>query len=363
MSNDPTPSPSTPDEISLAALITALLTRRWVITGATLLTASVFAMGAALLRGERYTVHASVSSSAATSGPDARIRGLATQLGLGNLSGAGPSAVTSSPAVIVRLLDSPAFLTSLLDDTLELGGTEKSRVAVMDYVLLMARAEHIDVDAVRRKHAVDKLRSLISATRDRESDVVQLAVWSRSADASYQITRLLIAELNAFNARAGQAQASEERRFVEERIADQRTRLSQAEDRLAAFLKSNRQYRESPDLTFAFDRLQREVALHQQVLVGLSQSLEDVKIREVRDTPVLIVIEAPAVPATRDRRELPQWFMLGAILGLVCAVVYVAIRVFLDRGLDRQDPDSIALRETVRSLIPSWLRERGASGS
>jgi uncharacterized protein involved in exopolysaccharide biosynthesis len=54
---------------------------------------------------------------------------------------------------------------------------------------------------------------------------------------------------------------------------------------MQAFLQANRQWANSPDLTFQHDRLERDIALRQQVYTTLVQSFEQARISEVRDTP------------------------------------------------------------------------------
>src|SRR3712207_7894583 len=48
----------------------------------------------------------------------------------------------------------------------------------------------------------------------------------------------------------------------------------------------NRDYRNSPELTFQQERLSREVSRVQQLYGRLSEAYEQAKIEEVRDTPV-----------------------------------------------------------------------------
>ena len=87
-------------------------------------------------------------------------------------------------------------------------------------------------------------------------------------------------------------------------MGEVRRDLQEAENRLAGFLKVNRDYQNAPDLRFQYDRLNREVSIQQQLFVSLAQSFEQAKIDEVRDTPVISVVEAPEVPARPDSRFL-----------------------------------------------------------
>ena len=70
------------------------------------------------------------------------------------------------------------------------------------------------------------------------------------------------------------------------------------------FLQRNRDLLNSPELTFQRDRLQREVSMQQEVFTSLAQALEQAKIEEVRDTPVLTLVEEPELPVRPDRLRL-----------------------------------------------------------
>jgi uncharacterized protein involved in exopolysaccharide biosynthesis len=101
--------------------------------------------------------------------------------------------------------------------------------------------------------------------------------------------------------------------------------LRAAEDRLETFLRTNRQYAGSPELTFQRDRLQRSVGLAQQVYTSLMQNYEDVRIREVRDTPVITIVEAPSVHALPEPRGRTRGILVGLVLGAgVCVATVIA---------------------------------------
>jgi uncharacterized protein involved in exopolysaccharide biosynthesis len=109
-----------------------------------------------------------------------------------------------------------------------------------------------------------------------------------------------------------------------------RIALTNAEDSMQVFLQANRRYEDSPELTFQAERLQREIARQQQVYTGLVQSFEEARIAEVRDTPVLTVLQVPFFPPGPDDRNLLLAIALGLVLGgmggVVLAFVIEAIR-------------------------------------
>ena len=78
-------------------------------------------------------------------------------------------------------------------------------------------------------------------------------------------------------------------------------------------------------------RLQREVELQQQLVIGLAQQYEESRIREVRDTPVITVIEHPALPARADSRSAFSTMFAALIVALLGAVSWVLASEVLRR--------------------------------
>jgi uncharacterized protein involved in exopolysaccharide biosynthesis len=160
--------------------------------------------------------------------------------------------------------------------------------------------------------------------------MVVVEVQLREAAVSQAVARALLAQLDTFNLRTRQTQASSERRFTEGRLAEARAELRGAENDLLAFLQSNRDFRSSPQLTFLYDRLTRDVTLKQQVYTTLAQAFEQARIDEVRDTPVITVVEDPMLPARADPMPFARAISGGVVLGL-------ALAVFLGRRKDKSE--------------------------
>jgi uncharacterized protein involved in exopolysaccharide biosynthesis len=175
--------------------------------------------------------------------------------------------------------------------------------------------------------------------------------------------------VHRFNLETRQSQALAERRFIEARLAETERELVASEGRLQAFLERNRRYDNSPDLRFEYERLQRQVGLRQQVYNSLSQSYEQAKIEEVRNTPVLTVVEPPVRPVEPDSRGLLPKALIGLFLGGFLAVGLVAGRELV-RETRHQTPEEYRElerlgREAREEIDSVWRGVRGlvASGA
>jgi uncharacterized protein involved in exopolysaccharide biosynthesis len=150
-----------------------------------------------------------------------------------------------------------------------------------------------------------------------------------------------------------------ERQFVESLVADAETALRAAEDRMQTFLQGNRVI-ESPQLVFARDRLQRDITLRQQVFNSLVQSREEARIREVRDTPVITVLESGRLPTMQEPRKSVQKALVGGIMGGVLGVLFAFLAQRLAIARETASPDSREFFGLLEESVPRFLRPRRA---
>lgn len=182
-----------------------------------------------------------------------------------------------------------------------------------------------DNPAQRIESAVAKLSRKIGVNVDQKAGLVRLDVTMRDAVMSRDVARALMAEVDSFNLKSRQSQASQERQFAERRLAEAQVEKRQAEDELQAFLQRNRDFRSSPQLSFTYDRLADNVSLRQQLYTSIAQTFEQARIEEVRDTPVITVVEAPMLPARPDSRPFGRAIGIAILLSLVAARI-LAVR-------------------------------------
>jgi uncharacterized protein involved in exopolysaccharide biosynthesis len=192
----------------------------------------------------------------------------------------------------------------------------------------VARLLEIDEQdqASRRAETIRDLKQRVQAAAVARTGVVRVSVRTPSPGISQQIADLIIREVNRFNLQTRQSQAASERRFTEQRLAEVRIALRGAEDRLQHFLQSNRAMSGSAQLQFTLDRLKREVSQQQDMYASLSQSFEQAKIEEVRDTPVITIVESPEIPTRPDPRGLATRGVLAGLVGLMIGILLAFVR-------------------------------------
>ena len=303
--SEPAPSASDADGLSLLALATvALRHRRLVLKVALFVIVATIAFF--LLRAPTYTVGTTFRLQV-RSNTVSNLTGLAAQLGL------------TMPTTDAT--QTPAFYVDLLRSREILGGAVTQRYATAflpsgkTLDLVEAFEIRADTPEIARARAMEKLSDKMTVIASPRTGVISLAVTLHDPVLAQAVTQRLVEEVNTFNLESRKSQAGAERRFVEKRLDELRDTLRAAEDRLQTFLQRNRDYQNSPQLTFQQQRLARDVSMQQEMVTTLAQSFEQAKIEEVRDTPVITVIDKPELPAERDRRGLLKKGILAVILG------------------------------------------------
>jgi uncharacterized protein involved in exopolysaccharide biosynthesis len=330
-------APASPmaDSIPYLAVVNAILRSRFRIASfVAILCVGVLVYG--LSKPREYVSDASFSLQ----GGDAkRLSGLAAQIGLAVTSNDGPQ----SPSYYVELLGSREIL--LATATSRYSFRKDGRITSGP----LPDVYGIEGDSAQRYDmALRRLRGAISTSKSRETGIVKVSVVARSPMLAQQILARLIALLNEFNLKTRQSQAANERRFVEQRMAEIGGDLRGAEDRLQIFLQRNRgSFGSVPDLAMEHDRLTRQVSLLQQVYTALAQSYEQARIDEVRDTPAITVIEAPNLPVQPAPRGLLKRLFLMLILSLALGILLPVLGVLLSskkRSLEEEAAEFGRLR-------------------
>jgi uncharacterized protein involved in exopolysaccharide biosynthesis len=333
-------------EISLFALGTTLLRHRWRI-GRWMLAGGLLAALTVLFRPALFVASGSFLPLGAADPTRSGLASLAGQLGVTIQQGNQ----TLSPEVYAKLIKSRVLLLEIARDTFavqEMGGR---RIPFLDVVEIKPGSV-----ARREEGGVKLLGKMVEVGVAKPTGVVEFTVSTKWRSLSLGIANELINGVNAYNERTRQDQAGAERKFVEGRLAIASADLRDAENRMERFLQMNRNLGGSPELAMQRDRLQREVSLRQQVFTSLTQSYEEARIREVRDTPVITVLEPPAVPTVPASRGRAVRILLGLMLGAVLGAFLAFISDMVARQRKDGDTEASAFADTLAEVKGEVLR-------
>lgn len=291
--------------------------------------------------------------------PTSSLSGITAQLGLTTVGSDG----SPNPFFYSDLLTSDLVLGSTVDSPY-VYNSKKGTVRTNLATVLHASGS---TPALRRERAIARLRKKVSARVTPKTGVISVTVTTEEPQLGPLIVARLLSEVNRINLLSRQSQAGGEREFTGRRAAEAAQELREAENALQDFLQRNRDYQSAPRTRIEEDRLARAVSMRQSIYTSVSEAHEQARIDEARDTPGLRVVEPATVPASPNRRGLPEAAALGLFVGFLVAVVWGIWKEYLEEIAER-DPEQLnqyrqSLKQAGRYLTRPWrlltgVRER-----
>ncbi|HWP02631.1 MAG TPA: GNVR domain-containing protein [Gemmatimonadaceae bacterium] len=280
------------------------------------------------------------------------LAGLAGQLGLANAS---PGV---SPEFFASVLESRELLHAILNSEFQ-STDQHARRPLLELLRVKGRSEN-----ERVANGIRRLRALISSQVDGRTGIVTVTVRQRSARLAADVANHLTQLLNEFNLERRRSQAREQARFVASRLETAEVELEAAEQDVQRFLQTNRQFQGSPLLEFEYARLNRIVQTKQEVYTSLAKAYEDARIAEVRDTPVLTIIDRAVPPHRRAGPRRKLYVLVAAFFGAISALALILAIAPLENEDLRSRPDYRQFAEALagaRSQLRGFVGRRRAS--
>ena len=244
--------------------------------------------------------------------------GLGSLSGLGGLVGAVGGSINlgqTSAQFFAEMAKSRSFLDSLAQSSVvtdSFGTIEK----VANYLVPRARDA-----ATRRWKARTAVKRALRVTTT-QVGVVVIAATCKSPYAAAALANRALEVLDALNIAFRRREAAARRRFNQVYLDDVQTRLSEAEDRLVQFLTTNRVIA-TPAMQRTQEALQVEVERLRALKQQLETSVENARLAEYNDAPVVATVDAASVPERKSgppRRLIVVGAFLMSLLGVFWAL-------------------------------------------
>lgn len=328
-------------EVSLISVAVVLLRHRWLIIISALLSSFLFGLSGFSSK-PLYTATATFTPrarSAASAGS-----AILQELGLGG---------GSSTAYYTDLIKSREILGPVVESKFSyptpVGTVTKSLIGI--YNITDKRPRYARAEAIERLGS-----NMVAAAQ--LNGMMKLSVTSENPSLSATLAGRILRQLNQFNLATRQEQATSERQFIETQVFEASQRLRTAEDQLQTFLSENRNFSQASSLSFELDRLRRNVGMRQELYTSLAKSLDEARIEEVRDSPVLTVIEPAEPPLLADKPSWPGRAILGVLTGLLLGSLIAFVHSYFARQREEETSESeeldILKRQTVDDLKHFW---------
>lgn len=300
--------------------------------------AAITVIGLSLALPKQYTA----STSFIISGPQPSLSSVGGFANLARQFGIGADFGGATPQFYAQLATSRTIMDEILTARFPVPREDRSGADSAQLIsILEISADNPDE---RLELGREELRERIGISTDDQTGVVSISATFANPELAAAAANRYISLLNNFNYHTRTSTAQEKREFIDERLLTARAELADAESEMSEFLATNRTFQTSPRLQMEFDRLQRQVLLKQEVLGTLARELEQARIEEVNDVPLLTVIDYAVPPV---EYSFPKPMLFGMLAFLLTASMGFAVAAVRARTIAAEEPD--------RRLSSAWV--------
>ena len=130
-----------------------------------------------------------------------------------------------------------------------------------------------------------------------------------------EVANFIGSQIQTYIQKQNTAKAVKEKLFINERLIIVKNELEILEDNLKDFKERNRGYEASPELYMIHSQKFREAEAKQQVYVTLQQQLELARINEVRQTPIINILDEAKASINKSRPNRTLILILSIFSG------------------------------------------------
>ena len=183
----------------------------------------------------------------------------------------------------------------------------------------------VDTAYINEK-ALNYLSDQIEVVENRRTGLIEVLVSLEDPQISADISNFIGEQVQAYIQKENSAHATKEKDFIENRLKIVKGELIILEEELKIFSERNRGYEESPELYMMYSRLFREVEAKKQVVITLQQQLELARIEEVKQSPILHILDQAEIPARKSAPNRLLFLIVGGIIGMIGSIFVTIMR-------------------------------------
>ncbi len=320
------------ENIRIHDIIATLWNRRGRIIGITIIFILLSA-GYALLQKEIYVATATILPES----EDRAMGQFAQFAGVMSMAGLSPGQM-SETEVYPAMMKSETILHDVIYKEYKTG-EHNEPVNLIEFWDIRGRTEREQYQETLRKLR-DEVLSIEIA---RDSRIISVSISTHDPYISADIANTIADKLDEYVLTKRRTRASQQRRWLDQRLSEVHSDLVRSEEALKDFRLKNRRIGDSPELLMEQERHLREVEMHAGVFLELTKQHEMIKVQEIRDMPVVQVLDYAAPPVNASGPGKRRVLLIGTLLGLFTGV----LTVYGNRLLNVSEEDN---RSLVRKI-------------
>jgi len=172
--------------------------------------------------------------------------------------------------------------------------------------------------------AIETLANQISVTEE-ESGLIVISVLMEESELAADIANFIALYIKKYISEVMLIHSSRHREFIEERLSDSKIELSISEEELTEFRSKHPIAMDTPDLQLQRGRLLRNVEVNQQVYVTLREQYEVARIDELKEIPVINILDQGEASSTPEKPKKMLIVLLAFISSFLLSSLYTII--------------------------------------
>ncbi len=179
-----------------------------------------------------------------------------------------------------------------------------------------SRSKTIDSSLVIEK-AIKRFEKHVQVSEDRVSRLIKISTSFQDPIVAASVANFIGREVEIYIQKENSAQSKKEKLFISERLSIVRKELKISELDLKDFKERNRGYEESPELFMIYSQLFRVVEAKKEVYLTLQKQLELARIEEVKQSPILHILDHAVAPIKKSSPNRRLFFIISAVFGFI----------------------------------------------
>ncbi len=171
--------------------------------------------------------------------------------------------------------------------------------------------------AYNKEKAIKIFSESVNVIENRMTGLIQINVRLEDPLISANIANFIGKEVQLYIQKENSAQSTIEKLFISERLSIVKNELEKSELDLKVFKERNRGYEDSPELFMVFSRIFREVEAKKRVYLTLQQQLELARIEEVKQSPILHILDFAIAPSRKSSPNRLLFLLFSSFFGLI----------------------------------------------
>ncbi len=176
------------------------------------------------------------------------------------------------------------------------------------------------------ENAIKKFNKHIKVSEDRLSGLITITTTFQDPYVAAGVANFVGNEVEFYIQKENSAQSTKEKLFISDRLSIVKNELEKTELELKDFKERNRGYEDSPELFMIYSQLFREVEAKKQVYLTLQQQLELARIEEVKQSPILHILDHAVPPTKKSSPNRSFFLVISFFLGLFLSSLQTVFR-------------------------------------